>query len=150
MTLLFFHFSSLSFFTVIFSSTHVLLPNLSIVNCVLPKIKLAVQIGSCTSGYESTRLRFRITTKKIDNIAQRSNSFIVFSSGNIELDDGKTALSEGAIYPDYLNQVPVLHPSDEIGHFCLEGLAEGRHDFTFFRSFLSVYSIRKFCIGRLI
>jgi hypothetical protein len=43
-------------------STHVLSPNLSIVNCVLSKIKPAVQIGSDMSGSETVCVFFGVRT----------------------------------------------------------------------------------------
>ena len=55
LALLFVHFL---LFTGIFASTHVLSPNLSILNCVLSKIKPAVQIGSGMLGSETVRVFF--------------------------------------------------------------------------------------------
>jgi hypothetical protein len=57
----------LGFSAGILFSTHVLSPNLSIVNCVLSKIKPAVQIGSGISGSETVRILWcgRVHTKNL-------------------------------------------------------------------------------------
>lgn len=67
---------------------------------------------SCSLCFEGTRLAFRLTTERINKIAQASNRAVVFSAGNIDCDDLDSIISAGVRYPDYLAEAPVSHPSD--------------------------------------
>jgi hypothetical protein len=67
---------------------------------------------SCSVNYTATKLALKLATGMIDKLSQNSNSLVVFSAGNIEVDDVKDAILQGSKYPDYINEAAVFHPSD--------------------------------------
>lgn len=69
---------------------------------------------SCSLGFTSTKLGYRLITQKVHNIAQRSNRCVVFSAGNISPRELKEILEGGIRYPRYLPEAPVYHPSDAL------------------------------------
>jgi hypothetical protein len=67
---------------------------------------------SCSVNYTATKLALKLATRTIDRLAQTTNSLVVFSAGNIDVDDVKNSISQGSSYPDYINEAAVFHPSD--------------------------------------
>lgn len=70
------------------------------------------KIFSCSVNYTATKLALKLATRTIDRLSQATNSLVIFSAGNIDVDDVKDAISQGSNYPDYINEAAVFHPSD--------------------------------------
>jgi len=58
-------------------------------------------------------------TWKIDRLIQASNSCVLFSAGNIEEQELGRFLSRGLNYPAYLDQAPVMPPSNSTTAICV-------------------------------
>jgi hypothetical protein len=77
------------------------------------------KIFNCSVNYTASNLGLKLVTRNIDKLTQTSNSIVVFSAGNIEPTEIESAISNGAQYPDYINEATVTHPSDALSVLCV-------------------------------
>jgi hypothetical protein len=81
------------------------------------------RIFTCSINFQHDNPAARFETWKIDRLVQASNACIIFSAGNIEPSVVRQLISSGFTYPTYLENNPIMHPSDAIaitavGSYC--------------------------------
>lgn len=81
------------------------------------------RIFTCSINFLHDDIGSRFETWKIDRLAQASNACVLFSAGNILPNAIRAFLSGGLTYPRYLDNNPIMHPSDAmsitaVGSYC--------------------------------
>lgn len=78
-----------------------------------------VRIFTCSVTFRDDDDALNFESWKIDRLAQASNACIIFSSGNIHGPDFRRFNSLGLNYPTYLDQAPVMPPSNSPSVLCV-------------------------------
>lgn len=81
------------------------------------------RIFTCSINFLQDNDASRFETWKTDRLVQASNACVLFSAGNVPPNDIRTFVSKGLTYPRYLEDSPVMHPSDAmsivaVGSYC--------------------------------
>jgi hypothetical protein len=98
----------------------------NLVNAIANAIRLYLhktRIFTCSLNFLQHNNSALYATRVIDRIVQTSNACVLFSAGNLLPIEIKSFIARGSIYPKYLKDSPVLHPSDAIsvvavGSYC--------------------------------